>query len=130
MKRALLLAALLIGCGTQPTHNMERLEVAAVPGIPVYRAGKVFHPWRADLDEPERYPLPAPGKASDAQCWLGDSYFVDCLIYECDAALTCPTGWSCKDVRLQMDPPQDEATDEGWLLYKYPAYHLAACVKG
>ena len=29
----------------------------------------------------------------------------------------------------QMAPPQDVAQDEGWLLYKYPAYHLAACVK-
>jgi len=129
MNKYLALAALLIGCGIEPSVNMERLEVAAIPGIPLYRAGKVFHPRRADLEEPERYPMPAPGKAPDAQCWMGDSYFEDCAIYECDAALTCPTGWTCKDVRLQMDPPQDVAQDEGWLLYKYPAYHLAACVK-
>ena len=128
MKR-LLFAALLVGCDTEPTPNFERLEVAPISGLATHQNGKVFHPWRVDLDEPERYPIPAPGKASDAQCWMGDSYYMDCVVYECDAALTCPTGWTCKDVRLQMDPPQDVEQDEGWLLYKYPAYHLAACVR-
>lgn len=129
MRVTLAIAALLIGCGPQPTTNMERLEVTPIPGLAGYQGGKVFRPFRYDFEDAARYPLPAPGKASDAQCWMGDSYFVDCVIYECDAALTCPTGWSCKDVRLQMDPPQDVQADDGWLLYKYPAYHLAACVK-
>ena len=129
MRNHLLLVALLIGCGIEPTPKLERLEVAPIPGLTAYRSGKVFHPWRVDLDEPERYPMPAPGKAPDALCWMGDSYYMDCVVYECDAALTCPTGWTCQDVRIQMDPPQDVAQDEGWLLYKYPAYHLAACVK-
>ncbi len=127
MKKYLALAALLIGCGIEPTPKLERLEVAPISGLATHQNGKVFHPWR--VDDLDRYPIPAPGKASDAQCWMGDSYYMDCVVYECDAALTCPTGWMCKDVRLQMDPPQDVAQDEGWLLYKYPAYHLAACVK-
>lgn len=128
MKR-LLFAALLVGCGTEPTPRLERIEVAPISGLATHQNGKVFHPWRVDLDDLDRYPIPAPGKASDAQCWMGDSYYMDCVVYECDSALACPTGWTCSDVRIQMDPPQDVAQDEGWLLYKYPAYHLAACVK-
>lgn len=129
MKRYLALAALLIGCGIEPTPNMERLEVAPIPKLAAYQGGKIFHPYRWDLDDTARYPLPAPGMAPDPLCWLGDSYFVGCLIYECDAALTCPMGWECRDVRFSFDPPQDEATDPTWVLYKWPAYHLAACVK-
>ena len=128
MKR-LLFAALLVGCGTEPTPRLERIEVAPISGLATHQNGKVFHPWRVDLDDLDRYPIPAPGKASDAQCWMGDTYYMDCVVYECDSALACPTGWTCSDVRIQMDPPQDVAQDEGWLLYKYPAYHLAACVK-
>lgn len=97
MKR-LLFAALLIGCGTEPTPKLERLEVAPISGLATHQNGKVFHPWRVDLDDLDRYPIPAPGKASDAQCWMGDSYYMDCVVYECDAALTCPTGWTCQDV--------------------------------
>lgn len=128
MKRYLL-AALLLGCGTEPTPNMERLEVAPIPKLATYHNGEVFRPFRWDLDDAQRYPLPVPGMALDPLCWLGDSYFVGCLIYECDAVLSCPTGWECRDVRFAFDPPQDVPTDEGYLRYRWPAYHLATCVK-
>ena len=127
----LLFAALLVGCGSPdaPTLRYEALEVDPIPRLPSYRNGTIFHPFRFDLDDAERYPLPSPGKASDPLCWLGDSYFVECIVYECDAARACPTGWSCRDVRFSFDPPQDHDVDPGYLLYRWPAYHLAACVK-
>lgn len=129
MKRAMTLAVLLTSCGDLPTSNFQRLEVAQIPGLATYQGGKVFRPFRIDFEDADRYPLPAPGKAPDPQCWLGDTYFTDCLIYECDAALTCPTGWVCRDVRFAFDPPQDAPIDESYLRYKWPAYHLASCVK-
>ncbi len=128
MRITLAIAALLIGCVPQPTTNMERLEVAPIPGLAGYQGGKVFRPFRYDFEDADRYPMPAPGKASDPQCWLGDTYFADCLIYECDAALACPTGWVCRDVRFAFDPPQDAPTDESYLRHKWPSYHLASCV--
>jgi len=32
-------------------------------------------------------------------------------------------------LRFSFDPPQDHDVDPGYLLYRWPAYHLAACVK-
>jgi len=124
------LAALSLGgCGVVPTPNFERLDVDAIPTLTSFAAGKVFRPFRWDFDDSLRYPLPAPGKAPDPLCWLGDSWFTDCVICECDAALACPTGWTCRDVRFAFESPPDAPIDEGALRHRWPAYHLATCIR-
>lgn len=135
------LAIVLMGCGRpsqaeQLGQLAERLEVAPITGLQKYDGGRVLHPYYFEQSERERIPQTPVGKAADAACWLGDSFFNDCLLYECDpAGYACPSGSRCFDAALTFDPQGSSqpyglsgptlAPSGSW----YWPLHMAVCLK-
>lgn len=133
------LALLLIaGCGGTIDSIHQPLEVSPIDGLPSYDGGRILHPWHFSKPDRDRFPLPSIGTAADPLCLLGDSYFRDCLIYECAADLSCPGRSRCVDAAFVFDPEGSRlGTDyTGIQFYEAPSgdryytLHDAVCVKG
>lgn len=138
MRRTMLiLFAIAAGCvPSEPSTHSEPLTVYAIPGLPSYDGGRVLHPWYFARPSAERFPQKSVGVAADTQCFLADSYYRSCLIYECAADYTCTSG-RCVDAALAFDPDgsTESATPSGAAVFLapdgtvYPVLHLAVCLK-
>ncbi len=133
----LILFAIAAGCvPSEPSTHSEPLTVYAIPGLPSYDGGRVLHPWYFARPSAERFPQKSVGVAADTQCFLADSYYRSCLIYECAADYTCTSG-RCVDAALAFDPEGSTIGEDasgarywesssGW---RYYPLHLAVCVR-
>lgn len=131
------LAAWLTACGIDPlAAKPQLLETTPIETLPTYKGGQILHPWHFAKPNAQRFPQRSVGLASDPQCFLADSYFRSCLIYECDADYSCTTG-TCVDAALAFDPDgsTESATPSGAAVFLapdgtvYPVLHLAVCLK-
>lgn len=134
------LALLLIaGCGGNIDSIHQPLEVSPIDSLPAYDGGRLLHPWHFSKPTKDRFPQRAVGLASDPLCYLGDSYFKACLLYECDPAdFSCPSGSRCVDASMMFDPdgsPAPEIDPSGVPVTttpsgaQYRVLHLATCIK-
>lgn len=137
MRNTILCLALLAGCTEAPIEaRIAELETAPISGLPSYASGKVLHPWYFGRSDGERFPQPSPGTAVDPLCFLGDTYFRDCLIYECAPDLSCPGRSRCVDAAFVFDPEGSQSGNDtsGTFFYESPAgdryytLHDAVCV--
>lgn len=136
MRSLLLAIALTAGCGQPTESHTNLLEVNPLPDLPSYEGGRVLHPWYFTRPSAERFPQKSVGVAADTQCFLADSYYRSCLIYECAADYTCTSG-RCVDAALAFDPEGSTIGEDasgarywesssGW---RYYPLHLAVCVR-
>lgn len=138
MKKTLLLIAALAGCGqTEPTELAQPLAVYPIPGLPLYDAGRILHPWHFSKPDRDRFPArPIVASASDPDCVLGDDRFDKCRIYDCEVT-PCPSG-ACWDVTVMHDPDGSPPPVPNWLGIPvvtlpsgnyYQPLHQASCLR-
>lgn len=138
MHRTLLSLAFVCttACGSEYlAPKTQALETVPIEALPPYKGGQILHPWHFAKPNAQRFPQRSVGLASDPQCFLADSYFRSCLIYECAADYSCATG-TCVDAALAFDPDNSVQGEDasggtywesgGW---RYYPLHLAVCVR-
>ncbi len=133
----LLIPFVLAACGSDHlAPKTQALETVPIEALPPYKGGQILHPWHFAKPNAQRFPQKSVGVAADTQCFLADSYYRSCLIYECAADYTCTSG-RCVDAALAFDPDgsTESATPSGAAVFLapdgtvYPVLHLAVCLK-